>query len=134
MDKKIIIVFIILFVVTISGCTFKTESDKTFGQKPNATINDLYIVNSTGDHFVRNGTQFYYVWGYVGNKAGNQAPKVQITVKFYSENGTLIGTNTTAPTRPKIIPSEGQSYYFTRLQDPNKTITNYTISLAMNSK
>lgn len=121
-------------MVAISGCTFKTESDSTFGQKPNATINDVYIVNSTGDHFDRNGTQYYYVWGYVGNKAGNQAPNVQIKVKFYSEKGTLIGTNITTPYRPKIIPPEGQSYYFVRLEDSNKTITNYTISLAMNSK
>lgn len=134
MKKNIFIILIILFMVAISGCTFKTESDSTFGQKPNATINDLYIVNSTGDHFDRNGTQYYYVWGYAGNKASNQAPNVQITVKFYSENGTLVGTNTTAPTRPKIIPPEGQSYYFTRFQDPNTIITNYTISLSMNSK
>ncbi len=134
MDKKIIIIILILFTVTISGCTFKTESDGTFGQKPNATINDLYIVNSTGDHYDRNNTTIYYVWGYVGNKAGNQAPNVQITVKFYSENGTLIGTNTTSPNKPKIIPPEGQSYYYAGFKDPNKTINNYTISLAMNSK
>ncbi|MDO8870308.1 MAG: FxLYD domain-containing protein [Methanobacteriaceae archaeon] len=134
MDKKILIILLILFTVTISGCTFKTESDNTFGQKPNATNNDLYIANSTGDHYDRNGTQYYYVWGYVGNNAGNQAPNVQITVKFYSENGTLIGTNTTAPNKPKIIPPEGQSYYYAGFKDPNKTITKYTISLAMNSK
>ena len=134
MKKNVFIVIIILFMVAISGCTFKTESDTTFGQKPNATINDLYIANSTGEHYDRNGTQYYYVWGYVGNKAQNPASNVQITVKFYSENGTLIGTNTTSPNRPKIIPTEGQSYYFTRLQDPNKTITKYTISIAMNSK
>ncbi|MDP3484199.1 MAG: FxLYD domain-containing protein [Methanobacteriaceae archaeon] len=134
MKKNIFIIIIILFMVAISGCTFKTESDNTFGQKPNATINDLYIVNSTGDHYDRNGTQYYYVWGYVGNKAGNQAPNVQITAKFYSENGTLIGTNTTSPTRPKIIPPEGQAYYYAGFKDPNKTISNYTISLSINSK
>ena len=121
-------------MVSISGCTFKTESDDTFGQKPNATINDLYIVNSTGDHYDQNGTQYYYVWGYVGNKAGNQAHNVQITVKFYSENGTLIETNTTTPYKPKIIPPEGQSYYYVAFKDPNKIISNYTISLAINSK
>ncbi|MDO9045574.1 MAG: FxLYD domain-containing protein [Methanobacteriaceae archaeon] len=134
MKKNIFIILIILFMVAISGCTFKTESDTTFGQKPNATIKDLYIVNSTGDNYDQNGTQYYYVWGYVGNKAGNQAPNVQITAKFYSENGTLIGTNTTSPNRPKIIPPEGQSYYYTGFKDPNKTISNYTISIAMNSK
>ncbi|MDP3034263.1 MAG: FxLYD domain-containing protein [Methanobacteriaceae archaeon] len=134
MKKNIFIIIIILFMVTISGCTFKTESDQTFGQKPNATTNDLYIVNSTGDHYDENGTQYYYVWGYVGNNAGNQASNVQITVKFYSENGTLIGSNTTTPYKPKIIPPEGQAYYYAGFKDPNKTISNYTISLAINSK
>lgn len=134
MRKNIFIVIIILFMVAISGCTFKTESDNTFGQKPNATINDIYIVNSTGDHYDRNGTTYYYVWGYVGNKAGNQAPYVKITAKFFSENGTLIGTNTTAPYKPKVIPPEGQSYYYIGFKDPNKIISNYTISLSMNSK
>ncbi len=97
MDKKIIVVLLILFVVLISGCTFKTESDQTFGEKPNATLQDLYIVNSTGDHYDRNNTKYYYVWGYVGNKAGNEASNVEITAKFYDANGKLVGTNTTTP-------------------------------------
>jgi len=91
MDKKIISVLLILFIVSISGCTFKTESDHTFGQKPNATLEDIYIVNSTGDHYDQNGTQYYYVWGYVGNKAGNPASNVEITAKFYDAGGKLVG-------------------------------------------
>lgn len=131
MDKKIIAVLLILSVVLISGCTFKTESDQTFGQKPNATLEDIYIVNSTGDHYDQNGTQYYYVWGYVGNKAGNPASNVEITAKFYDASGKLVGTNTTTPYRPKIIPPEGQSYYYAGFKDPNKTIVKYELSLAI---
>lgn len=131
MEKKIIPVLLILFVVLISGCTFKTESDQTFGEKPDAGLKDLYIVNSTGDHYDRNNTTYYYAWGYVENKAGNEAPKVQITVKFYDENGTLVGTNTTTPYKPKVIPPEGQAYFYAGFKDPNKIITKYEISLAI---
>ena len=129
MDKKILIILLILFTTTISGCTFKSEADQTFGQKPPATTNDLYVVNDTGDHYDRDNTTFYFVWGYVGNKAGNEASNVLITAKFYSENGTLIGTNSTAPYRPKNIPPEGQAYYFVGFKDPDRLITKYELSL-----
>ncbi len=131
MDKKIIVIMLILSVVLISGCTFKTESDQTFGQKPNATLQDLYIVNSTGDHYDRNNTTFYFVWGYVGNKAGNPASDVEITAKFYDASGKFVGTNTTTPYRPKIIPPEGQAYYYISFNDPHKIITKYELSLSI---
>ena len=134
MNKKLIILLLIIFTVLISGCTFKKESDDTFGQKPNATIDELYVVNSTGDHYDRNGSQYYYVWGYVGNKGGYEATNVKITIKFFDTNGTLVGTITTAPYDPKKIPPEGQAYYYARFKDPNRTISNYTISLSIKSK
>lgn len=131
MQKNIFIVLIILCMVALSGCTFKTQSDQTFGEKPDAGLKDLYIVNATGEHYDENGTNYYYVWGYVGNKAGNEAPNVQITAKFYDENGTLVGTNTTTPYKPKVIPPEGQAYFYAGFKDPNKTITKYELSLAI---
>jgi len=121
-------------MVALSGCTFKTQSDKTFGEKPDAGLNDLYIVNSTGEHYDENGTLIYYVWGYVGNNGGNEAPNVELTAKFYDESGKLIGTNKTVPEQPKVIPPEGQSYFYMGFKDPNRTITKYELSLAIKNK
>ena len=131
MNKKIIVILIVLFMVSISGCTFKTTADKTWGEKEPAKSSDLYVVNSTGDHYERNGTMYYYAWGYVGNKAQKSASNVEITVKFFSENGTLVGTNKTSPYRPKSIPSEGQSYFYAGFKDPDQKITKYEIELAI---
>lgn len=131
MNKKIITILIILFMVGISGCTFKTTSDKTFGEKEPAKSSDLYLFNITGDHFDRNGTLIYYVWGYVGNKAQKDASNVTILVKFLSENGTVIGNISTSPKRPQNIPAEGKSYFYTGFKDPKQQVTNYTIELSI---
>ncbi len=131
MSKLIIILLIILAAVSISGCTMDTTAEKTFGEKDPATSEDLYLVNATGEHYDRNGTMYYFVWGYVGNRAPVPAPNVEITAQFYSENGTLIGTNTTTPYRPKNIPEEGESYFYAGFRDPDQKIASYKLNLSI---
>lgn len=131
MYKKIIILLLILSVVTISGCTMDTEAERTFGEKNPATTEDLYLVNATGEHYDRNGTMYYFVWGYVGNRAPVPAPGVEITAQFFSENGTLIGTNTTTPYRPSTIPEEGESYFYAGFRDPDQKIASYKLNLSI---
>jgi hypothetical protein len=138
MEKNNLIILIViisiiaafLFIIT-SGFTFKTEVDKTWGQKDPATIKDLYIVNSAGNNSDDDyGTNYYYVEGYVGNKAQSSASNVIITAYFYDEKGTLIGTNKTTPDRPQKIPSEGKSHFFVDFKDPNNKIVSYKLKIS----
>ncbi|MBU4535944.1 MAG: FxLYD domain-containing protein [Euryarchaeota archaeon] len=131
MSKKLIILLLILSVVAISGCTMDTEAEKTFGEKDPATTGDLYLINATGDHYDRNDTMYYFVWGYVGNRAPVPAANVEITAQYFSENGTLIGTNTTTPYRPSTIPEQGESYFYAGFRDPDQKIASYKINLSI---
>lgn len=139
MDREKIVISLILiggiiclsYFLATSDIQFKSESNSTWGQKPPATINDIYIYNSTSDHFERNNTTVYYVWGYVGNKAQKAASNVTIIAKFYDENGTLIGTNKTTPYKPKNIPPEGTSYFYIGFKDPDRKIASFKLELSM---
>lgn len=141
-DKKIVIpiTFTIVLILAItgivltaqmSGLAVNTTANSTFGEKPPATTSDLYIVNSTGDHFDRNGTSYYYVWGYVGNKAQLGASNVQITAKVFDEYNNSIAVNSTSPYRPEVIPAEGESYYYLGFEDPERKIVRYELNVAI---
>lgn len=131
MIKKAIIILIILFIVGISGCTIKNSVNETFGEKKPVGAESLFIINSTGEHYDRNGTIYYYVWGYIGNNGGELSKSVNITVKVVDENNKLIATNSTIDLRPgNIIQPQGNSYFYVRFSDSKKIIANYTINIA----
>ncbi|MCK9150764.1 FxLYD domain-containing protein [Methanobacterium alcaliphilum] len=134
MDKKFLVMFIILSMVVvpaISGCTIKNKSDKTWGEKEPAKLSDLYIINSTGDHSDRNTTFYYYIWGYIGNKAKSDASNVEITAKYYDKNGTLLGNTTVSPYNPKIVPALSKSSFYITFEDPDQKIVNYTLNIVI---
>jgi hypothetical protein len=138
MEKNNLIILIViisiiaafLFIIT-SGFTFKTESDKTWGQKDPVTIKDLYIYNSTGKTDEYNGLSYYYIQGNIGNKAQLFATNVMVTAKFFDSNGNLVGTNTTSEFYPKKIPSDGISKFYIYFDDPEKKINSYKLEISM---
>lgn len=131
MIKKTIILFIILLVVGISGCTMKNSVNETFGEKKPVGAESLFILNSTGENHDINGTTYYYVWGYIGNKGGEQSKSVNITVKVFDGNNKLLATNSTINLRPgNSIQPQGNSYFYVRFNDSKKMIANYTIDIS----
>lgn len=128
MIKKAIILLIILFIVGISGCTMKNSVNETFGEKKPVGAESLFVINSTGEHYDRNDTIYYYVWGYIGNNASEEAKNVNITAQVFDKNGKLIATNSTTSLRPNNIPPKGSSYFYIRFNDTNKIIANYTLN------
>lgn len=129
MIKKVTIVLIILFIVGISGCTIKNSVNETFGGKKPVGAESLYITNSTGEHYDRNDTIYYYVWGYIGNKAGEEVKNVNIIAQVFDQNGKLIATNSTTKLKPTNIPPQGNSYFYIRFNDTNKIITSYKLNI-----
>lgn len=131
MIKKTIILFIILFIVGISGCTIKNSVNETFGEKKPVGIESLFIINSTGEDHDINGTTYYYVWGYIGNNGVEQSKSVNVTVKVFDTNNKPLATNSTINLRPgNIIQPQDNSYFYVRFNDSKKMIANYTIDLS----
>ncbi len=136
--EKIIIALILIggiiclsYFLATSDIQFKSESNSTWGSKPPATLQDIYIANSTGEHYEVDNTTYYFAYGYVGNKAQKAASNVTITARFYDENGTLIGTNKTTPYKPKNVPPEGTSYFYIGFKDPDRKIASFKLELSM---
>lgn len=129
MIKKAIIILIILFIVGISGCTMKNSVNETFGEKKPVGAESLFVANSTGENYDHNGTITYYVWGYIGNKAGEEAKNVNISAQVFDQNGKLIATNSTIKLRPDNIPPQGSSYFYIGFNDTNKIITSYKLNI-----
>lgn len=130
MIKKIIIIFLVITLVGISGCTMKNRVNETFGEKKPVGAESLFIVNSTGEDHDYNGTTTYYIWGYIGNKAGEEAKNVNITAQVFDSNGKVTASKSTTKLDPKNIPPLGNSYFYIGFNDSKKIIANYTIDIS----
>jgi hypothetical protein len=129
MIKKATLIIIILFIVGISGCTTKTASNGTFGEK-NISIDSILISNNTtSDHYEFNGTEYYYVKGYVINTNPYTAFNVKIIATAYDENNNIIAKNSSAYLESSTIPDNGFSFFYVGFSDPNKLITKYDVKV-----
>lgn len=123
---------LILSAVMISGCTEIKAENGTWGEKEPVKASELRIVNSTGEHFDRNETSIYYVYGDLKNTAGNDAYNVVVQAKFYDAEGNLIGNNTTGTVDPDTMVGEGTSFYYVGWDDPDKKIVRYELKIVVN--
>jgi hypothetical protein len=129
--KKYSIAILILFtlIVGISGCTTKTASNGTFGEK-SVSINSIYISNNTtADTFKDNGTEYYVIEGYLENNNSDDAFHVIVNASGYDSNGNLVATNNSAYIEPPSIPAKGLSSFYIQFNDPNNTIARYDIKV-----
>lgn len=130
MNKKIFAIFLILIIVGISGCTINPKSNETFGEKKLVTADKLYIINSSGELYDINGTSYYIVRGYIGNKGEERSLKAIITAKAFDKDDNLVATNTSAHFQLENIPAKGESLFSLRFKDPNKVITRYELGIS----
>lgn len=131
MSKKSIIVILLLFAITvsISGCTNKTAQNGTFGEKI-ISINNITIINNvTAEHRERNGTNYYYITGYLKNNNKYDAFNLKMKATFYDADGNVVAINDTVYLDPKVIPTASESYFYFRFNDSNNKIVKYELQL-----
>ncbi|UTB33122.1 MAG: FxLYD domain-containing protein [Methanobacterium sp. ERen5] len=131
MFKKLIIIVLVLFTISISGCTTKTASNGTFGEKT-ISINSIYLSNNTTAD-VYNGTdtglQYYYIGGYLINNNSNDAFNVKILATAYDKDGNVVATNESAYLYPSSIPAKGSSEFYVDFPDNNSNIVRYEVKI-----
>lgn len=116
-------------IISISGCTTKTATNGTFGEKY-ISINSIYLANNaTADNYSYNGTEYYEIEGYLVNKNPYDIFNVIVNSTVYNANGSEVATNNSAYLDPNIIPANGASYFYVEFNDPNKKIVRYTIKV-----
>lgn len=131
MTNKYIIIIIFIMIVGISGCTTKTASNGTFGEKT-VSVNSIYLSNNTtADVFNSTNTnmQYYYIGGYLINNNSNDAFNVKILATAYDKDGNVVATNDSAYLYPASIPAKGSSEFYVDFPDNNTNIVRYEVKI-----
>lgn len=131
MNKKSILAILILtFIIGISGCTTKTASNGTFGEK-SISINSILISNNTtaGNYTDDNGNKYFYIEGYLENNNSNDAFNVKVNANAYDANGNVIATNDSAYLQPSTIDANGSSLFYVNFNDSNSSIVRYEVKI-----
>ncbi|MBI5680857.1 MAG: hypothetical protein HZC47_08195 [Methanobacterium sp.] len=129
MHVKLLILFLFLIMVGISGCTIDPIANSTFGEKPPLAINNLEITNSSGAPYQYNGTNYYGIAGIVKNNGEEDTRYVKMEAIGYDKENKTIATNDTVELDPKIIQGKGKSNFYFDLYDPNKKIVRFEIKV-----
>jgi hypothetical protein len=118
-----------LVVVSISGCTTKEAANGTFGEKI-VSINNITIVNNvTGEHDEFNGTNYYYITGYVKNNNKYDAFHLKIKATTFDADGNIVAVDDAVYLDPKVVPGKGESFFGFRFVDNNYRIARYELQL-----
>ncbi len=133
MVKKSIVMILILltFIVGISGCTTKSATNGTFGEK-SVSINSILISNNTTAATYNdsdNGSEYYYIDGYLENNNSYDAFNVKVNATAYDVNGNVVATNDSAYLNPTTIPAKGVSEFYMDFPDPNNNIVRYDVKV-----
>jgi len=131
MFKRSIIMVILLLtaIISISGCTTKTAANGTFGEKV-ISVDSIYLSNnSTTGNYTYNGTEYYYIEGYLVNNNSYEAFHVTVNSTVYDANGNVIATNDSAYLDPVSIPSNGVSYFYVEFNDSSQKIVKNQINV-----
>ena len=125
----IIILLILTAIIAISGCTTKTATNGTFGEKTISIDSILISNNTTAGTINYNGTEYYYIDGYLLNNNSNDAFHVRVNTTVYDANGNVVATNDTAYLNPITIPSKGFSEFYVEFNDTNEKIVRYDVKV-----
>ena len=127
--QYLIVIFILLTIIAgISGCTTKTATNGTWGEK-NFSLNSITVSdNTTGNRSMTNDT-LYYVSGYLINGNPGDALNVKLKVTTYDSQNNTVSVNDTPYLYPTDIPANGNSYFYARFSDPDKKIVNFKVEI-----
>lgn len=131
MFKKMIIIVLVLFTISISGCTTKTASNGTFGEKI-VYVNSIYLSNNTTTDVYTNtntGIQYYYIKGNLINDNSNDVIKVKMIATAYDTNGNVVATNDSPYLNPSSIPAKGYSEFYVDFPDSDNNIVKYDVKI-----
>lgn len=132
MFKQLIILILLILTATIaiSGCTTKTATNGTFGQKT-ISLSSIYLANNTTTgNYTYDGTEYYYIEGYLINNNQYDAFNVKVNSNAYDKHGNIVATNNSPNLEPVSIPGNGISDFYVTFNDTNNSIVRYDINVA----
>lgn len=130
MKRSIIPLILLLITATVftSGCVTKTANQTWGEQKINLSLIEV-ANNTTAEHYEWEGTQYFYIDGYLVNKNPYDALEVKLKATFYDAQGNVVAVNDTPYLEPKNIPANGNTYFYFEYPDQDKKIVNYQVEI-----
>lgn len=132
MLKKSIIAILLLitFVISISGCTTsQNATNGTFGEKTVSIDNITIINNVTGEHKEYNGTNYYYVYGYLKNNNKYEVFNLKMKATVFDADGKVVAVNDTVYLDPKVLSVTSDTFFGFRFADNDSRIVRYELKL-----
>lgn len=131
MSKNYLIILLLIIIIGVSGCTTKTATNGTFGEKSISISNITEANNTTSDHYDYNGTQYYYIDGYMKNNNNYDVFNVKFNATAYDANGNVVAINDTAYLNS--IPSKSLTEFYIDFPDPDSKIVRYDLKIVSGS-
>jgi len=132
MTTKSLLAVLLLFavIVSVSGCTSKTAANGTFGEKSISLSNMAIVDNVTNGSYQDNGTNYYYIDGFVKNNNVYDAFNLQMKATSYDINNTVIAVNDTPYYYSNgPVPAGGESEFYFEFNDPSNQTDHYSLQL-----
>lgn len=131
MFKQLIIVILLILtgIVAISGCTTKTATNGTFGQKFISLDSISLSNNTTAGNYTNKGTEYYYIEGYLVNNNQYDAFNIKVNSTAYNKQGSVVATNDSPYLDPVSIPGNGLSIFYVTFNDSNNSIVRYDVKI-----
>lgn len=120
---------IVVFTVSISGCTVNPNTNGTWGEKKLSLDKITVTSNTTGEPFEYKDQTYYGIWGYLENKNDYDAYNVRLEAYAYDAEGNLIATNNTPLFDSPSIPAQGITGFYVDFLDPEKKIVRFEIKI-----
>ena len=132
MTTKSLITVLLLFavIVSISGCTSKTATNGTFGEKTISLSNMSIVNNVTNGTYQYNWTNYYYIDVFVKNNNPYDAFDLKMKATIYDANNSVIAVNDTPyyyVAGP--VPAGGEMEFYFEFNDPNNLTASYSLQL-----
>ncbi|MGB9980271.1 hypothetical protein [Methanobacterium sp.] len=129
MKKLIAVLFLLIIMIGISGCTINPQANGTFGEKRSVLVSDLEIINDTASHYQYEGGTWYAIGGTIQNNYGQDTSYVKMKATTYDKNGKIVAINDSVELDPKKIQGESQSKFYFDFYDPYTQIVSYKVQI-----
>ncbi len=102
-----------------------------FGEK-SISIDSIFISNNTTSDTYNdtdNGSEYYYIDGYLENNNSDDAFHVKVNATAYDANGNVVATNDSVYLNPTTIPAKGVSEFYVDFPDNSNNIVRYDLKI-----
>jgi hypothetical protein len=127
--KLLLILTLALLITSISGCTDKTSSNGTFGEKT-ISIKNITVYNVSAEPLDYNGTRYYIIKGNIINNNQYDVFNLKMRAVVYDSRNKIVAVNDSVYLNPRVLPANSNTSFFgIRFIDNQNRIARYELQI-----